>query len=95
MFPKPFSLSAAEGWILFVTSIHEEATEGDLSDIFSEFGKIKTCTLNVDRRTGFMKVMPFLKLFSICVILLKLITADFLAKDSHYSDVFNLSKLTF
>lgn len=47
---------AVEGWVLFASGLHEEANEEDVKSIFSEYGQVTNIAVNIDRRTGFLKV---------------------------------------
>ncbi|KAI3648472.1 hypothetical protein MP228_006326 [Amoeboaphelidium protococcarum] len=48
-------LQSIEGWVIMVAGVHEEAEEDSVIDKFSDFGKVQSIHMNLDRRTGFAK----------------------------------------
>jgi RNA-binding protein 8A len=48
-------IRSVEGWILFVTGVHEEVQEDDIRDAFSEYGTVENISIQQDKRTGFCK----------------------------------------
>jgi RNA recognition motif-containing protein len=47
---------AIEGYVIFVGNLKEDVQEDQVKDHFLEFGVVKNINMNIDRKSGFMKV---------------------------------------
>ena len=48
-------IKSVDGFVICITGLNEETSEEDLVDTFADYGEIKNCVLNLDRKTGYAK----------------------------------------
>ena len=48
-------LKSVDGFCVMISGLGQETSEDDLVDTFEEYGPIKNCVMNLDRRTGYIK----------------------------------------
>eukprot|EP00892_Ulva_mutabilis_P000191 jgi/Ulvmu1/10172/UM006_0127.1 len=46
---------SVDGWVIFVTGLHEETATEDLAEACGEFGEVRNTWMNLDRQTGYVK----------------------------------------
>jgi RNA-binding protein 8A len=51
------NLLAVEGYIIFISNLHDETTDADITDKFSKYGTVMNMQMPLDRRSGYVKVL--------------------------------------
>nr|POE99436.1 rna-binding protein 8a [Quercus suber] len=67
------AVRSIEGWVIAAVNVHDETSEDDIHDMFGEYGEVKSVQMNLDRRSGFVKVRPVHQAYSngfSCIVLI-------------------------